>query len=307
MILALACSLFISGGQREPVQIANAPKDTYSLVSRCDSSGIAFETAKGLVVLDPSGKVERVIPLTKGRKPLYIAEDGNLVSSPRFLLEENTGSSTEMFIGPNHRFFSRNSHIFASSGTVTYLGARSGCVFGDYEARSAIGISDAGDRIAYMRPSGYANNLQVATLTSGEWLMSGKFVSPYVKGIGSPGIASGHEDLLFLDDDHLIFIGGFISVRDRDAYLKWQETLVDFRKWKLKPDMGSVNECYLFVAEISTGATSAICKFSIGSSSEMKDPIENTMILSKDKAKLYLVAATHVLELDSKSIFNLIK
>lgn len=281
---------------------APIPRDVKTIVSRLDSQSVAYQYNQKVVLLNSEGAIDKRISVQSDQKALYISDSGFLITVPSKLLHTSINGKSHLFIGPTHRFFNRNIHIFSALNSVTYLGLTSTIDFADYQIDSAVGINHQGNRIAYIKPGNNSSQLQLFTLTNDLWVKDEKSINPYVKDVGLIGVASRINDLLFLDDRHLLFFGQFLNADNLELFSKWENAIPDFRKWKLGPSLGSEGLCFLFVMDIANGRSKSIGKFKIGLSSEFGTPMENTMVLSKDSKSLYIASIGCIVKMEIESI-----
>lgn len=301
-LICLATMGFLGGSA--PMEWAQCPKNSL-LLYREEQVGCGYYADGEVTLLTEDGAVEKVVTAPNGTKPLYLSEEFGLVFAPVGLLRTYTAKEGfGDYWGYEPRVFAQGSALFVASSGVLLSHGRESLLFKDYGPWSAVGISADHRRVAHITTPFNSTSLRIATWTEDTWVTREVPASPGIRKVGLCGVLPRYNDVVFLDEDTVAFIGAFCAPVDSDAYTAWSGEVLDLTRYPLDGPSEKMGDCFLFVTRLQSGWTEAYCKLAYKATGEMGGPRENNLTTSKDNRYLYLRAYDKILRLETQDIIK---
>ena len=226
------------------------------LVFRTDSNGCGLVDNKEAVLISKEGLLERKLALKNNQTPLFFTKQDGLITTQRKLYQTSVTDGT----------------------TIEYRG-------------------DTPTRIACIcRAYGAAPLIYSWNRTEGQWVQNTKFITPEVDKVGYFSIVPGYNDLVFLSDNIVAFVGGCLQKADPIAQKEWLGGLLDLNKL-VEGNLHDESRTILMIVRLTDGLTKGYGYFSREYATEGRNFGTNQLISSSDGAYVYLKLRNNVIRL----------
>ena len=303
--MTLATIFFAMTGiyRNEPTRIYHS-NSLRRLVFRTDSNGCGLVDNKEAVLISKEGLLERKLALKNNQTPLFFTKQDGLITTQRNLYQTSvTDGTTIEYRGDTPYFFSQNDHIFINHGGISYLGDSSGISFPKaLPVETGVGVDLFSTRIACIcRAYGAAPLIYSWNRTEGQWVQNTKFITPEVDKVGYFSIVPGYNDLVFLSDNIVAFVGGCLQKADPIAQKEWLGGLLDLNKL-VEGNLHDESRTILMIVRLTDGLTKGYGYFSREYATEGRNFGTNQLISSSDGAYVYLKLRNNVIRLTTADI-----
>lgn len=289
-----------------PQELWYSSKTIVRFVDTIDLPGIAYQESRDTVtLLSPEAQVVKKIKFPRDSIPLWYSNAQGLVFRPATPFESNSDTGpTKSVFDPILQIFAQGSNVFVRSTGITYVGSTSCFTFPHYDRLSGIGISPGKDLIALLTLPMSAPLLQIARRRDSDWSLDTFIRSPEIQGVGPCSILPRFNDLLFLNQDVVIFIGVFIGEVRTDRLNAFENRLMDLSAHGLDQDRAQREPCYLFAMRVSDGLTEGVARFSFTPGAERGGPRIGILSKSYDRSVVYIKTSDGILQLSAKEVLD---
>lgn len=276
----------------------------HRLIECVDASGVAVVSdSVNAVLLNEDGSVKTRLRASNGFTPIRVSHSQGL---------EMTAAEFTTFQMPNSLVASPLGTVLGRQGGIVRVGggvlvvsklglyARTG-----FDQWSGIGLSDPGDCIVTIDRPMNAPVLRVHRFVSGGWKEDQDSFSPEVEGAGFASPYPGYNDVVFVGQNTVCFIGGIYPAGGSSDSLA--SKVID--RWLLSPSIFVISDHpkpeigYLFSFNIKTRVTTVLSKVHIAPGS-MRSPSFGHLAGSFDGSYLYVLGVNGILRLRAEDVLR---
>lgn len=301
LLLAMVISIVAN-----PLEWVSCPSGA-KLLYRTSGKGIGYVSKSEVVILDGSGQIEKKLAIDPNDEPLYVDDEQGLVMAPRWILKNQpiTENQSKRHQNLYLRPFSQNGGVFIEGLGVTYYGESTlPLLLAEYDGWSAVGINKQGTTVAQLRTLSISSALYTFRSVGKDWLAESRILSPYIENVANCSVLPGFNDIVFLDDLTIAYIGVLVGPINQPKYEEWLQTNADLKAWPLDIRKEKPTPCFLFVTRLKDGYTKGYATLQYSDMGESRGPRENNIVMSSDGRYLYIRTGNRILKLVSDEMLK---
>lgn len=255
------------------------------------------------VLLSESGVKAKTVRLPEGASAAYFERSGNVVCvvwSP--IRSYGSSGNWRDPDGMAIRWVVREKTCFARSDDLVMISSGTSLRFGRYTSSNAVGVTLDGTRICYSKYEDGQTFFDVYDRMGSEWI-SKKIQTVAVGKVGRVMILPRFNDVVFLDREHVAFLGVVPEPENNEALATWEKGLPDLLRFPLD-FFKSKSSCALMVSDLRTGQTTGIAKFGYADLGEPEGARTGTFTLSSTGRFLFLRARDRILRFNCEEMLK---
>lgn len=278
------------------------------LIEVLSETGIAYQYKAEVISLSVNGTQTSRISIGPDLWALYSSKADGIVSiRPSELVSTSAVGKSHPILSIGYQVFAVGDTIFNVGRNVTLLKDELSFPIQGTNRYAGVAINSKSNGLVVFALPMTAPLLTYYHKVNEKWTYPAEVRTPEIEDVGFCTLLPGRNDIRFLNDDVITYIGAF-SALDRKfdtTYPKLIQAVNDLSRFPLNdPSFPNEGTCFLFVTRMSDGLTQAVARFAYHSSSELGGGANGGMTVSADRNTLYIRTYDRILKVQTKELLN---